>query len=178
MDFEFEDKPEDGRENMSPEPRTSSLVETTDCLEAVSVIRAWKNILFIVIVLSMLLLLGSFFIADFNLVRAEQTLTIIPPPALPAEANEPQVEETQKIKEAAKQIAAEEKIAPEPNLPPPQKAAAEPNQPAQIAFSVRFAFTISHIIAIVRFLNFILIPAAVLYCLTILFAMKVSLIGR
>jgi hypothetical protein len=177
MDFEFEDKPENGREQMSPEPRTSSLVDTTDCLEAVSVIRCWKNILFIIIMLSMVLLLGSFFLVDFNLVKSEEAITIINPPAelsMAAEANQPAHEEANKIKQAASQIAAAEKMITEPNKP----AAAEPNMPAQVAFMVKFEMTVSHIISIVRFLNFVLIPSAVLYCLTMLFAMKVSLIGR
>ena len=56
MDYELEDKDksQDRREKMD-EPRTGGLVDTTDCLEAVSVIRCWKNLMFIIILLCLLL---------------------------------------------------------------------------------------------------------------------------
>jgi hypothetical protein len=55
---------------------------------------------------------------------------------------------------------------------------AEPNKPAPLEVTFKFELHAKHIAAVVRFLDFILIPASLLYCLTILFAMKVSLIGR
>ena len=69
MEFEFEDepKPEDRRDKMNQEsPRLSNLVETTDCLEAISVIRCWKNLLFIIIFLALLLLQVLFLLVSFN----------------------------------------------------------------------------------------------------------------
>jgi hypothetical protein len=47
-----------------------------------------------------------------------------------------------------------------------------------VALTIALRLKAKHIAAIVRFLDFILIPCSMLYCLTILFAMKVSLIGR
>jgi hypothetical protein len=160
MEFEFEEKPENGREKMSQEPRTGNLIDTTDCLEAVSTIKCWKNLLFIIILLGLLLLQCSFWMMNLKLVKADEVLA-------DTAAN--------KIKQAAKKIAADTNVPAEPNA---QQAGAEPNQPAPVEFTVRFELTVKHIKALVRFLDFVLIPSAVLYCLTILFSLKVSLIGR
>lgn len=183
MDFEFEDeqRDEDRRKQMAQEqPRTSSLVDTTDCLEAVGVIRCWKNILFIIILLSMILLLGAFAAVDLKWVRAEEAITMINPPAelvTVTEANEAGTVEKDRIKEAVSKLSLFKKKAAEPSTQSMQPAA-EPNRPAQVAFAVRFELSLSHVIAIVRLLNFVLIPSAVLYCLTLLFALKISMIGR
>jgi hypothetical protein len=183
MEYEFEDdqRDEDRRKQMAQEqPRTSSLVDTTDCLEAVGVIRCWKNILFIIILLSMILLLGALAAVDLKWVRAEEAITMINPPAelvTAAEANEAGTVEKARIREAASRISLFRKKPAEPSTPAIQPAA-EPNQPRQVAFAVRFELTLTHIISTVRLLNFILIPGALLYCLTMLFALKVSMIGR
>jgi len=167
MEFEFEEKPENGREKMSQEPRTGNLVDTTDCLEAVSVIKCWKNLLFIIILLGLLLLQGSFWMVNLKLAKADggkSGVTV-------AEPNQPVSAVPAKIKQAAKKIAAEPNVPAEPNA---QQAGAEP----PVEFTVRFELTVNHVKALVRFLNLVLIPGAVLYCLTILFSLKVSLIGR
>jgi hypothetical protein len=163
MEFEEKEEPEGRREKMSQEPRMGNLVDTTDCLEAVSVIKCWKNLLFIIILLGLLLLQGSFWMMNLKLVKADEVLA-------DTAAN--------KIKQAARQIAADTNVPAEPNTQQSQQAGAEPNQPAPVEFTVRFELTVKHIKALVRFLNLILIPGAVLYCLTMLFSLKVSLIGR
>ncbi len=74
MDFEFEDKPEskDRRSQMGQEQsRMSNLVDTTDCLEAVSAIKFWKNFLFLIILLSLLLVQGSFWVMNLHLVKGD-----------------------------------------------------------------------------------------------------------
>jgi hypothetical protein len=83
-----------------------------------------------------------------------------------------------KIKEAAKQIASDSNAAAEPNTKQSLQVGAEPNQPAPVELTISLRLRAKHIAAIVRFLDFILIPCSILYCLTILFALKVSLIGR
>jgi len=157
---------------MSQETRTGNLVDTTDCLEAVSVIKCWKNLLFIIILLGLLLLQGSFWMVNLNWATGDSAIAANPTAGLPpnvrpaAEANQPGSTAPKKIKEAARQITAE------PNTP------AETNQPAPIELKILLQPKVKHITALVRFLNFVLIPGAVLYCLTMLFSLKVSLIGR
>jgi len=182
MEYEFEDelREEDRRKQMAQEqPRTSGIVDTTDCLEAVGVIRCWKNILFILILASMILLLLTFWAVDLKWVRSEEAITMINPPAeivTAAEANEAGTVEKARIRVAAGRIAAGANKAAEPNAQATQ--AAEPNEPEQVAFAVRLELTLSHVISTVRLLNFVLVPSAVLYCLSMLFALKISMIGR
>jgi hypothetical protein len=173
MEFEFEEKekPENGREKMNEEPRTGNLVDTTDCLEAVSVIRCWKNLLFIIILLGLLLLQGSFWMVNLKLVKADTDK----PVAAVAEAGQPAAV-PEKIKQAAKKAATEASAA-EPKTQQ-SKQAAEPNQPVPLELKAWLQPKVKHVTALVRFLNFVLIPGAVLYCLTMLFSLKVSLIGR
>ncbi len=181
MEFEFEEKPEreNGREQMSQEPKMSNLVDTTDCLEAVSVIRCWKNFLFIIVLLCMLLLQGLFWMVNLKLVRPDEPGKPTELLGLVAEVNAPAAttpaapaKPTEKIKKAAKQ--AETDV----NLPSGAQTAAEPNEVQQVEVRFWFEPRVKHITALVRFLNFVIIPAAVLYCLTMLFSLKVSLIGR
>ena len=177
MDFEFEDKTEskDRRIQMGQEqPRMSNLVDTTDCLEAVSAIKFWKNLLFLIIMLALLLVQGSFWVMNLHLVKGDNV--VLGPPAGVSAAESPAAAD--KIKEAAKQIAPDSNAAAEPNMQQSLQVGAEPNKPAPVELTISLRLRAKHIAAIVRFLDFILIPCSLLYCLTILFAMKVSLIGR
>lgn len=162
---------------MSQEPKTGNLVDTTDCLEAVSVMRCWKNFLFIIIVLALLLLQGTFWIVNIEQFKADRPAADADISAPVAEVNEPAEKTTDKIKQAAKKVVADINtfVSGEPEQP---QQAAEPNQPAPASIKHWFYPMQKHITAIVRFLNFVLIPCAVLYCLTMLFCLKVSLIGR
>jgi hypothetical protein len=177
MDFEFEDKPEseDRRIQMSQEqPRVSNLVDTTDCLEAVSAIKFWKNLLFLIILLGLLLVQGSFWVTNLHLVKGDNV--VLGPPIGGSAAES--LTMTDKINEAAKQIAPDTNAAAEPNMQQSLQVGAEPNKPAPVELTISLRLRAKHIAAIVRFLDFILIPCSILYCLTILFALKVSLIGR
>lgn len=175
MDFEFEDKPEskDRRIQMGQEqPRMSNLVDITDCLEAISAIKFWKNLLFLIILLGLLLVQGSFWVMNLHLVKDDSV--VLAPPAGGSAAESPAAD---KINEAARQIASDSNAA-EPNTQQSLQVGAEPNQPAPVELTISLRLKAKHIAAIVRFLDFILIPCSILYCLTILFALKVSLIGR
>jgi len=134
------------------QPKESSLVDTTDCLEAVGVFRGWKNFLFVISLCSLLLLQASFLVVTFDLVKAG--------------GNAPTVgaADTEQIKEVA------EKIIADPNqlitaIPEPQK-------------SSLFEMTFERLAGLIQFFNFVLVLTAVLYCLTLLFSLKVSLLGR
>jgi hypothetical protein len=180
MDFEFEDKPEsrDRRNQMDQEQsRMGNLVDTTDCLEAVSAIKFWKNFLFLIILLSLLLVQGSFWVMNLHLVKGDN---VVLGPAIGSLAAEAPTAED-KIKEAAREITMDSNAAAavaEPNTRQSLQMGAEPNQPAPVELTIALRLRVKHIAAVVRFLDFILIPCSLLYCLTMLFAMKVSLIGR
>jgi hypothetical protein len=187
MEFEFEEKQgrQDGREQMSQEPRTSNLVDTTDCLEAVSVIRCWKNFLFIIVILGMVLLQGLFWMMNLKLVKPDEPgrptellgivaeVNAVNAPAAPAALA---VAAPEKIKKAAKEAARDANAIPGSSAQ--AQSTAEPNQPHQIEVRLWFEPRVKHITALVRFLNFVLIPSALLYCLTMLLSLKLSLIGR
>ncbi|MFH1370485.1 MAG: hypothetical protein ABII09_04285 [Planctomycetota bacterium] len=196
MELEFEEKQgaQNGREKMNQEPRTGNLVDTTDCLEAVSVIRCWKNFLFIIILLALLLVQASFWLVNFERFNSEQPTADTDLSAPVADVNSPDTQTTDKIRQAAKQIAYDSNavaaaseqplLAAEPNRPDAtplltsDKVVSKTKKPSLATVSHWFYPRQNHISAIVRFLNFVLIPSALLYCLTMLFSFKVSLIGR
>ena len=69
--MEFEEGPESEirRPKMDDnQDRTNNLIDTTDCLEAVGVFKGWKNFLFIIIILSLLLLQVSFWLVDTKVI--------------------------------------------------------------------------------------------------------------
>jgi hypothetical protein len=188
MEFESEEKQgvDNGRDKMSQEPKTGNLVDTTDCLEAVSVIRCWKNFLFIIILLALLLLQFSFWMVNLKLVKAEQPENAVEMSAAAAEKAEPAAKTPDEIMQEAKKAAQDVDmfISGESGQ---SQSAVEPNQVIEIKAeepasreNIRHWFKPEqkHVLAFVRFLNFILIPASVLYCLTMLLSLKISLIGR
>ena len=154
--MEFEEGPESEirRPKMDEnQDRTNNLIDTTDCLEAVGVFKGWKNFLFIIIILSLLLLQVSFWLVDTKVI----TTGGVGADDVPAAADD---EPTQTVTDAT----------------------AEPNQPAKEAQEQkevpRFGVTFKQLSWLIRFLDFVLIPASILYSLTMLFSLKVSMLGR
>jgi hypothetical protein len=134
------------------QPKENVLVDTTDCLEAIGVFRGMKNTFFVISLCCLLLLQVSFLVVKFDWIPAGGG-------APAAEAAGPE-----QIKKAA------EKIGADPNqiisaIPEPQK-------------SSFFDMTFERLSWLIRFFDFVLILTAVLYCLTMLFSLKVSLLGR
>ena len=170
----------------------SNLVDTTDCLEAVGVCRCWKNFLFIIIIICLLLLQISFWLVDTGYVKAEalvsaqdravetassKTLSTLDKPvithpeeknvALTSEQGETgqSVGETEKIEKAAEKVSAKNPTAGKKEVVASQQ-------------SRFFGIQMKYLNWVIRFCNFIIILAALLYCLALLFSFKVSLIGR
>jgi hypothetical protein len=130
--------------------KESSLVDTTDCLEAVGVFRGWKNFLFVISICCLFLLQASFCLV--------KTGYVTPAGGTAAAGVQEQ------IKKAA------EKVTTDPNqtvtaIPEPQKSSI-------------FELTFERLAWLIRFFNFVLILTAILYCLTMLFSLKISLLGR
>jgi len=147
--------------------KKDNLVETTDCLEAVGVFRGWKNFLFIIVVLCLILLQISFWLVNTGYVKAEDSAKS-DKSAVASEGKGQAGEE----KEAVEEPNQPTKLSQEPKQP--GEAGAEKQQQAGSPFGIRF----KHVAWGVRFVNFVVVPAAALYCLTMLFILKVSLLGR
>ncbi len=155
------------------------LVDTTDCLEAIGVFKFWKNLFFLVILVCMLLLAACFLVEHFALVtdaqpadaaaeiqQAEQAIT--EPPVEIAEVTIHADDEEAKIASAAKEIAGDA------NTPPAAEAPAASTPKLDLSEIVKPV----HIMWTVRAVDFVLIATAMMYCLTLLFTLKVSMVGR
>jgi hypothetical protein len=142
------------------------LIDTTDCLEAIGVFRVWKNVLFIITVLLMILLQLSFWLVNTGYINAEEpSAAVLEEPQQTKEAADKPAGQTEKIQQAAKQVTTE------PNQPATAEAKAKKIRPF-------FGIKIRHITWLIRVADWLLIPITALYCLTLLFALKVSLLGR
>ncbi len=239
----------------------SNLLDTTDCLEAVGVFKGWKNLLFVIIIICLLLIQISFWLVNIgwipippggNMSAGDEQLLILPitaelkqnmsqdaneagqeaaaEPNQPAEADKPEPAEPEQPADTNQTTEPEQPAAIEkpdvPNEPEvraqpavpeqatvpsepdetvqpielkiPVTAEAEPAEPEkpeekiteevaqepaassdeQEAGGFLFGITFDHLVWIIRFVNAVLILAATLYCLTMLFSLKVSMLGR
>lgn len=142
----------------------SSLLDTTDCLEAIGVFRGWKNFFCVIVIICLLLLQISFWVVKLGYIRGECPggktqigLTSVAVQSaqgnLPADSNDVSaaLAEEQSGSDSTGIVIAEKSL-----------------------FGVGF----KHLAIGIRVVNAILILAAILYCLTILLALKISLVGR
>ncbi len=147
------------------EIRTSrnNLVDTTDCLEAITVLRGWKNLIFTLLLLGLLILQVAFWMVTTGAVTPERPLQ------LAAGANgdntQPQVVDANTADPNAPHAA-----------PTAQETTAEQAEddggplPVSIDFD-QLAMTL-------RIVDGIMIIAATIYCLSIMFSLKISIMGR
>ena len=151
--------------------KQNNLLDTTDCLEAMEVFRSRKNILFLIIIASLLALQASFWLTDSGLVKTEAKAENNLPEADTPKTTPTREQPGQVVSESNEIQKAAEEVTSEPNV-----LVLKVPQPAQKSslFSVKF----KHLAGIIRFFNFVLILAATLYCLTMLFSLKISLLCR
>ena len=154
--------------------KPGDLLETTDCLEAVGVFRAWKNFFFLIAILSLLVLQIGFWLVDTGVVKASAASPDGKQPAN-ASAESNQADAVEAFLEPGDEVgrAAVIVTANEANQPPKAGQQAKKHGPF---FGIKVTF--KHLKALIRVANFVLILTAVLYCLTVLFCLKVSLLGR
>ena len=156
--------------------KPDNLIDTTDCLEAIGVFRGWKNFLFAIVILCLLLLQICFWLVNTGYVKtgdetkSESAVVAASDTKQADEVAKEASEETNKIDEAAKKVAGEPEEAAEVVSPEPQEQQPETKS--------RFWITFKQLSWLIRFLNFVVVLAAILYCLTMLFSLKVSLLGR
>jgi hypothetical protein len=136
----------------------NSLLDTTDCLEAVGVFRGWKNFFFIIIVLCLLLLQICFWAVNTDYISAKEC------PGNKAQSNEA----------AAVAGGLGEKVE---DVNEPSEAEIQEPQQATPAGTL-FGITFKHLAVVIRIVNAVLVLSGTLYCLTILLALKISLVGR
>jgi hypothetical protein len=129
----------------------NNLLDTTDCLEAVGVFRGWKNFLFIIIVLCLLLLQICFWAVNSGYISAKE-----------CPGNEAAV------------VGLGEKVE---DVNEPAEAEMQESQQSTPAGTL-FGITFKHLAVVIRIVNAVLVLTGTLYCLTILLALKISLVGR
>ena len=186
---------------------SNNLLDTTDCLEAVGVFKGWKNFLFVILLICILLQQVCFWLVDLDFISIPQGAIVpvtaeIRVPIQVVTGSEPNVEqeaaeqvpeiiqepvEPNQVLDSQEPVEIEESVEPEDPV--------ETDQPIQLAAPTvvptseeaevepvekgfLFGVTFEHLVWVIRFVNAILILAAVLYCLTMLFSLKVSMLGR
>lgn len=137
---------------------TNSLVDTTDNLEAVSVFRGWKNFLFVIVLLCCLVVQIAFWLANLGCIDAD---------------NKPTPTVTANVVDVNTAAAA---VAVDPNKP--AEATAQKQAGTSLRDVLPFTITECQFSWALRLINCILVLAAVLYCMSLLFSMKVTLVAR
>jgi len=181
IDDALENKP--GDKKMNPNQNTQvNLIDTTDCLEAVGVCRSWKNFFFTLAFLSLLLLQVAFWLvktgvidtaADFDtqqiqeqqdqMVVTEQQVDLVVNEIIPQEQINDQIDDpnaTAKASKSNKNVVSGDKLSVKDRLEFFRNINTD-----QLAWMIKF-------------LNLILVLSAVLYCLSILIVLKISMVGR
>jgi hypothetical protein len=179
--------------------KQEELLSTTDCLEAIGAFKAMKNFLFVIMIICILLLQVSFWLMNLGYVKTVECSdgpevsavyktssgSLI---GLAAEIDviSQQDSNQQQIATAARQVTKDlpgqieveqqEQVPPTPPVKSevPESPASE--APAKAARSFKIGF--SYLAWLIRFCNFILIVVALLYCLILIFSLKISLTGR
>ncbi len=157
--------------------RHNHLIDTTDCLEAVGVFRCWKNFLFVILILCLLFLQSIFLLVNMGYFQAKgsNSCPIVMFSEKLTDANEP-TPVTQPV-DVAQTVTIDQPNEPavavtQPNQPIEQ----QPEEKAKTPWLSKIPFGCAA--WNIRFLNFVMAFAAILYCLTMLFTLKISLLGR
>ena len=166
---------------MNENEKTDDMVNTTDCLEAVSAFKGMKNFLFIIALICLLLLQGIFWLERFGLIDKTTCTQAacgricsiasqqICPVAKAADTIEKQAEKI--TEDLASQTEAEPAEASE--APVAAETEEKETKPSKIPRPA-----CRHIAYMVKACNFVLIIAVFLYCITLFMSIKISLTGR
>jgi len=192
----------------SNSPKSQDIVDTTDSLEAIGVCRSMKNLLFFVLLLSLLLTQMIFWLDRLELIEKKictpcctgkvscpDSKGVCPPidtvktaPAtggpLPLAAAVNVAEEVEKVTEQVNEeiparvsgiendVIADTEKESSAELPPMVQEQTEEAAETPI----RIPFKLARLIVVIC--NFFIIAGSILYCLTILMCLKISLTGR
>lgn len=145
---------------------SGNLLDTTDCLEAVGVFKGWKNFFFIILLLCILLLQACFWVVDLGVVpvpagAASNTKVFTP-------MTSPNVSDSNNTAGKPAMLTAE------PNLSSPNDVSGKDSSNKESMYGITF----EHVVWTIRFTDAVCILITALYCMTILFSLKVSMLGR
>lgn len=142
-----------------------NLIDTTDNLEAIAVMRSMKNIFFIIVIICLMLTQAIFWAVNRGCIKTDKQ----------AKTTESAIIITETSSAAATEKTTETVLA-DTN----QQAQAQP-KPAPKVCPMRdivAKITPEQLSLAIRMVNFVLILSAILYCLTMLSLLKISLTGR
>jgi len=149
-----------------------NLIDTTDNLEAVGVMRCMKNIFFIIMIVCLVLMQAIFWAVNRGCIKTDKQA-----PNGQAKTAESVIIITETSSAGATEVEQAAKTA----LADTNQQAQAQSKPA-LKFcpmrSVIAKITVEQLSLAIRMVNFILILSAILYCLTMLFLLKISLTGR
>ena len=174
---------------------SGNLLDTTDCLEAVGVFKGWKNFFFIIIVLCILLIQACFWLTDLGFIGIDQEANASQTPALQENMPIPEVNEPAEAPEQEQTETPEEPnepnvsidtsghnfpilLASETTVDNSEDAEEDTEEAETESDGFLFGITFNHLVWVMRIANPVLILVAVLYCLTMIFSLKVSMLGR
>ncbi len=156
-----------------------NMIDTTDNLEAVGVMRCAKNFFFVIVILCLVLIQAAFWIVNRGCIKTDKQAKTTEAVIITGEISSAAA--TEKTDTAAPSpVALNEKEA-------AKKVLADTNQPAAASthepktcpmFGIAAKITFEQLALFIRIVNFVLILSAILYCLTMLFILKISLTGR
>lgn len=153
------------------ENKDKNLIDATDSLEAVNVVKCWKNGLFIAIMICLLSIQCLFWLLNAGYVKTsdqpQKEAVVILEPSKAKPATEPNIVIPNPIEQAAKQVTAE-----------PNKVVAKGHKFPEGIKLPEFKLEKRQFEWLLLVFNFFLVPLATLYCLTMLFIVKISLIAR
>jgi hypothetical protein len=138
---------------MNDEPiRTSNMVDITDCFEAVRVFRVWRNLFFAVVVACLVLVQASFWLVDTGLIKLTSQTQQVTKEAIP--------DQTMAVSP------------PSEGRPPASATSLKQGKSGFLGISFE------HVVRLIRVANGVLLLTAVLYWLTQLFTLVISIVGR
>jgi hypothetical protein len=156
-----------------------NLIDTTDNLEAVGVMRCMKNTFFIIVIACLVLTQAIFWAINRGCIKTDkqapqgqakvaESVIIITETSSAAATEQAIKGDTTEVEQAAKTALADT-----------NQQAQSKHTPIVCPFSSVVAkITVEQLSMAIRMVNFVLILSAILYCLTMLFLLKISLTGR
>jgi hypothetical protein len=163
----------------APNNKTPDLIDTTDCLEAIDVIRWMKNFFFLIVIICLLVNAAVFCLDRFEHIGRSgcDTCGFCPSACRDMTCKTAQqipVVDAEKIRDAAQAVVADAQSAQAAPAP------ADPNArtPRPLPAIFRYKPRCQDVAVALKISNFILILAAAMYCLTLLMGLKISLTGR
>ncbi len=188
--------------------KPQDIIDTTDSLEAIDACKSMKNFLFVVVLLCLLLTQLIFWMSDFGLIQCatccpcvEQSITTGPaetcgcdtppvPPAaavLPLAATVDVAQGVEKVAGGLEQNAQQTEAAidtkviieKEADAASAETPAGETSDQSQAKkFGLPFQIPCRWVMRVVSICNFLMLSCSILYCLTLLVCLKISLTGR